>query len=189
MLEPDISSRAASNVAWGSACGAGGVTILESMNGGDTESVRLHAHMGQGLRCVMHFSHALFFTQPMHPLVLQSRMQHPLPWLSASLLALFLSGCDIPAPHVSTHAQLHIAADGSLALDQQPLAPGALLAQLQARKAKTPDVLVEIHASPKADMAVIRGAIATIKQAKARLSFDDEFPASAVDKRDVPADL
>jgi ATP/maltotriose-dependent transcriptional regulator MalT len=116
-------------------------------------------------------------------------MRHPLPWLSASLLALLLSGCDIPAPHVSTHAKLHIAANGTMELDHQPLAPEALLAQLQARAAQTPDVMVEIHASPKADMAAIKGAIATIKQAHARLSFDDEFPASAVDKRDVPSDL
>jgi len=116
-------------------------------------------------------------------------MQFPPPWLGASLIALMLTGCDIPAPHVSTHAKLHIAADGTLELDQQSLAPGALLSELQARQAKTPDVLVEIHASPKADMAVVKGAIATIKQAHARLSFDDEFPASGVDKRDVPSDI
>ncbi|MEY2838645.1 MAG: hypothetical protein RJB60_944 [Pseudomonadota bacterium] len=116
-------------------------------------------------------------------------MQFPPPWLGASLIALLLTGCDIPAPHVSTHAKLHIAADGTLELDQQSLAPGALLSELQARQAKTPDVLVEIHASPKADMAVVKGAIATIKQAHARLSFDDEFPASGVDKRDVPSDI
>jgi len=116
-------------------------------------------------------------------------MQHPPSWLSASLFALCLSGCDIPAPHVSPHAKLHIAADGALELDHQALAPEALLAQLQARQAKTPDMLVEIHASPKADMATIKAVIATIQKAKARLSFDDEFPAPVVDKRDVPSDL
>jgi hypothetical protein len=119
-------------------------------------------------------------------------MRNTLPCLRACLLGLLglvLSGCDIPAPHVSTHAKLHIAANGAMELDQQALAPDALLAELQTRKAKTPDVMVEIHASPKADMAVIKGAIATIKRAHARLSFDDEFPASGVDKRDVPSDL
>jgi hypothetical protein len=116
-------------------------------------------------------------------------MQHPLPWLSVSLLALFVSGCDMPAPPVSTHAKLHIAANGAMELDHQPVAPEALLTQLQARTAQTPEVLVEIHASPQADMAVIKGAIATIKQAHARLSFDDEFPTPGVDKRDVPSDL
>ncbi len=97
---------------------------------------------------------------------------------STLLLAITLAGCDRAPPKPVAHVQLHVAADGSLQLDHQPVRTedlGPLLAQ---RQAGTPPLMVEIHASPKADMQVVQAAAHAVEAAHARVSYTDEFPAS-----------
>jgi biopolymer transport protein ExbD len=96
------------------------------------------------------------------------------------LLALPLAGCDRAPPRPVPHVQLHIAADGSLQLDHQPVRNGdALTAWLSKRQQGQPPLMVEIHASPQADMRVVQAAAHAVEAAHARVSFTDEYPASA----------
>jgi hypothetical protein len=88
-----------------------------------------------------------------------------------------LSACDRAPPHPVAHAMLHIAADGSMELDQSPVSLVDLGAAIQRRKVTAPDLLVEIHASPQAAIAVVEGALHTVVTAHARLSYGEEHPA------------
>jgi biopolymer transport protein ExbD len=98
---------------------------------------------------------------------------------TALLLALPLAGCDRAPPKPVPHVQLHIAADGSLQLDHQPVRNDELTALLSERQQGQPALMVEIHASPKADMQVVQTAAHAVEAAHARVSFTDEYPASA----------
>jgi biopolymer transport protein ExbD len=101
---------------------------------------------------------------------------------TALLLALPLAGCDRAPPRPVPHVQLHVAADGSLQLDHQPVRNDELTALLAARQTGQqgqPAMMVEIHASPKADMRVVQAAAHAAEAAHARVSFTDEYPASA----------
>ncbi len=101
--------------------------------------------------------------------------------LSASLsismvLALSLAGCNRAPPKPVPHVQLHIAADGGLQLDHQAVRNDELTALLSKRQQGKPPLMVEIHASPKADMQVVQAAAHAVEAAHARVSFADEFP-------------
>jgi len=100
-------------------------------------------------------------------------------WALCLCGAALLAGCDRAPPHPIAHAQLHIAADGQLLLDQQSVALDDLTATLARRTHDQPTLMVEIHASPQVDMAQVRAVSQAIEAAHARLSFTNEFSASA----------
>jgi biopolymer transport protein ExbD len=89
--------------------------------------------------------------------------------LSLGLSAL-LSACILPTP--ATHAVLKVAPDGTLALDTRAVSPTELPAVLASRHAQAPGLMVEIEASPRADIAQVKAAILTVRQAHVRLAFD-----------------
>jgi hypothetical protein len=97
----------------------------------------------------------------------------------AALSSLSLAGCDRAPPHPVAHAQLHIGADGRMEFDKVPVTPAELADSLEKRKAGTPDLLVEIHASPKASIAAVETALHTVVAAHARLSYGEEHPGVA----------
>jgi hypothetical protein len=98
----------------------------------------------------------------------------------AALFALGLSACDHAPPPPVAHAQLHIGATGQMEFDKVPVTPAELADSLNKRKATTPDLLVEIHASPKASIEAVETALRTVVAAHARLSYGEEHPGVAV---------
>ncbi len=95
---------------------------------------------------------------------------------AALMLALPLAGCYMPPP--APHAVVHVSAQGEYTLDGKPVAPGELEAAVAARAASAPKLVVEIHASPEADVAVVEEAVQAIRRAHARVAFarDDATP-------------
>jgi len=89
-------------------------------------------------------------------------------WVLGATLAI-LSGCGLPTP--ATHAILHVSPQGHFTLDAQPVSEAALPALLRARHALSPALMVEVQASPQADIAHIKAAILASRQAHVRLSF------------------
>jgi hypothetical protein len=98
-----------------------------------------------------------------------------------------LGGCDHAPPPPVPHAMLHIAADGSMALDNSPVSLVDLGAAIQRRKLTAPDLLVEIHASPQAAIGVVEGALHTVVSVHARLSYGEEHPAQPDTKSKLAA--
>ena len=100
------------------------------------------------------------------------------------LLALFgvclaLAACEKAEPPPVAHAHLHVQADGQLTLDQQPVALTDLADQLRTRVGSQPNLMVEVHASPQADLTRVQAATAAIRAAHARLAFDAEGATGA----------
>ena len=103
--------------------------------------------------------------------------------LSCTLGALVgLSACDRAPPRPAPHVSLHVHADGALELDHQRVSAAQLDAALRERVQQEPGLLVEVHASPQADITQLKALTATIEAAHARVAFNAEQPAS------VPSD-
>jgi biopolymer transport protein ExbD len=88
---------------------------------------------------------------------------------AALVLALPLAGCYMPPP--APHAVVHVSAQGAYTLDGNPVAPAALEAAVAAKAASAPKLVVEIHASPAADAALVKAAVQAIERAHARVAF------------------
>lgn len=86
-----------------------------------------------------------------------------------------LAGCYMPAH--KAHAALAVAADGTLAFGGQPVAADALQAAVAARVRAEPSLVVEISASPQADLARVRVAVAAVRAAHAQVAFAGATPA------------
>jgi biopolymer transport protein ExbD len=98
------------------------------------------------------------------------------PRLTTLLLAcagLFLSACHVP--DATAHSVLQISAAGALTLDGAPVSHEQLNNALVARQGTAPGVLVEVRASPQADIAQVKGAVAAVELAHARVAFAGEL--------------
>ncbi len=97
------------------------------------------------------------------------------PRLTTFLLAgagLFLSACHVP--DATAHSVLQISAAGALTLDGTPVSSEQLGQALAARQSGAPGVLVELRASPQADIAQVKAAVAAVEHAHARVAFAGE---------------
>jgi len=97
----------------------------------------------------------------------------------ATVATVALAGCDRSPPHPVAHTQLHIGATNQMELDKVPVTPAELADVLDKRRATTPELLVEIHASPKASIETVEAALRTVVAAHARLSYGEEHPGVA----------
>jgi biopolymer transport protein ExbD len=95
------------------------------------------------------------------------------PWaLLAMSVATLLSACHVP-PAVS-RVVLHISATGEFELEGKPVSSAELAGALSARKAGGAELVVELRASTRADMKVVRSAVEATRLAHARISFARE---------------
>ena len=93
----------------------------------------------------------------------------------AIALAWTLSSCYMPTP--AAHSVLHVSPAGAYTLDGKAGDAAELAAAIGARHASTPDLVVEIHASPAASSAAVNAAVQAIRLAHARVAFArDEGP-------------
>ena len=97
------------------------------------------------------------------------------PRLTTLVLAcagLFLSACHVP--DATAHSVLQISAAGALTLDGAPVSHEQLNNALVARQSAAQGVLVEVRASPQADIAQVKAAVAAVELAHARVAFAGE---------------
>jgi len=105
-----------------------------------------------------------------------SMTKHPLAALLPLLVpCALLSACFVPASVV--HATLRISPSGAYELDGRALAPAQLAAAIAARQAGAPSLVIEVQASPAADMAAVRAALQSVRSAHARVAFAAFAPA------------
>ncbi|MFM9916649.1 MAG: ExbD/TolR family protein [Rhizobacter sp.] len=96
--------------------------------------------------------------------------------LTALLLAcssMFLCACHVP--NASPHSVLQVSAAGALTLDGKPLSHEQLNNALSNRRTAVPDLVVEVRASPEADMTQVKAVVAAVELAHARVTFAGEF--------------
>jgi biopolymer transport protein ExbD len=94
-------------------------------------------------------------------------------WLLATSLCA-LAGCY--APNAVVHAELDIAADGAYTLNGQPVPSAELGGALSGLAQRQKVAILDIHASPKAQMNSIQLATQAAKQAQIRVAFAEEVP-------------
>ncbi len=90
------------------------------------------------------------------------------PVLLAAALGL-LSGCHLPTP--DTRLVLHIAATGAITLDGVPVAAGGLNEALAARQVAGTHLMVQILASPQADIRLLEQAVEASRRVHASVAF------------------
>ena len=90
--------------------------------------------------------------------------------LAAAVAA--LGACHVPPP--VARSTLHIAATGEMTLDGKMVAPSELQAALEARKAASSELEVEVRASPDANINRVQAAIESSRRAHVRVSFARE---------------
>jgi len=78
-------------------------------------------------------------------------------------------GCYVPAP--VTHVVLQVSAAGTYALDGVMVTANGLPEALSARHAVGHAILVEIDASPQADVTAVTAALKAAKTAHVRVAF------------------
>ena len=102
---------------------------------------------------------------------------NPIPRPAAWLLAAGLSALDgCYAPSAVVHAELDIAADGAYTLNGQAVAPAELGSALTGLAQRQKVAILDIHASPKAQINRIQAATQAAKQAQIRVAFAEEVP-------------
>jgi biopolymer transport protein ExbD len=94
-------------------------------------------------------------------------------WLLVAALSA-LAGCY--APNAVVHAQLDIAADGAYTLNGQAVTAAELGGALTGLAQRQKVAILDIHASPKAQMNSIQTATQAAKQAQIRVAFAEEVP-------------
>lgn len=82
---------------------------------------------------------------------------------------LLIGGCYVPAP--VTHVRLGVSAAGAFEFDGRPVAAALLQDAIATRRRGRPGLIVEIDASPEANVGVVREAVAAITRAHARVAF------------------
>ncbi len=92
----------------------------------------------------------------------------------ALALALGLAGCYQPPS--SEHTRLEISPAGELAFQGKAVERSALRAAIEAAAVNGRGLVVEIHASPQAPMALVEEAVAQAKAAHAVVSFGAASP-------------
>jgi len=92
----------------------------------------------------------------------------------ALALALSLAGCY--QPPASEHTRLEISPAGELAFQGKPVDRAALRATIEAAAMNGRVLVVEIHASPQAPMALVEEAVSQAKAAHAVVSFGSASP-------------
>ena len=102
------------------------------------------------------------------------RATHRLQLLAIATGSALLCGCYVPDP--VPHAVLQVSAAGTYLLDGSAIAAADLPAALARRQARTPELLVEISASPQASLASVRKAMHDTQQARLRVAFAQEKP-------------
>lgn len=90
-----------------------------------------------------------------------------LPLLAAP--AFVLAGCGLPRP--DTHALLQVSAAGQFALDGRPVRADALTGAFGALRVPGTELLVEISASPHADIHAVQAAVRDSRLAHAEVAF------------------
>jgi biopolymer transport protein ExbD len=90
--------------------------------------------------------------------------------LAASIAT--LAACHVPPP--VARSVLHIAATGDITLDGKVVGASELQAALEARKAASSELEVEVRASPDANITRVQAAIESSKRAHVRVSFARE---------------
>lgn len=90
------------------------------------------------------------------------------PILLAATLVVF-SGCHLPTP--DTRFVLHIAATGAITLDGVPVAAGGLNEALAARQVAGTHLMVQILASPQADIRLVEQAVEASRRVHASVAF------------------
>jgi len=90
------------------------------------------------------------------------------------LCAALLSACGLPTPAV--HAELRVSESGAYEFDATPVSAAALPGVLMARHALVPTLLVQVRASPHANIEAVRQAVLAAKLAHVRLAFANEAP-------------
>ena len=98
---------------------------------------------------------------------------HHAVWLLVAALSA-LAGCY--APSAVVHAELDIAADGAYTLNGQAVAPAELGSALTGLVQRQKLAILDIHASPKAQMNSIQLATQAARQAQIRVAFAEEVP-------------
>ena len=83
--------------------------------------------------------------------------------------ALLLGGCGLPRP--DTHALLQVSAASQFALDGHPVSADALTRAFDAREVPGTELLVEISASPQADIHAVQVAVRDSRLAHAEVAF------------------
>ena len=86
---------------------------------------------------------------------------------------LVLSACGLPTPAV--HLRLHVAADGRYELNQIPVNAADLPRLLSEQHARTPELQLQVHASPQVDIRVVQQVVQAAKDAQVRIAFADEL--------------
>ena len=83
-------------------------------------------------------------------------------------MALILAGC---MPQAGIHEVLQISADGQYRLEGQAVARPQLPSTLLEEQRRVQALQVELHISPRADMAAVQFAVQAIRSAHAGLAF------------------
>ena len=89
--------------------------------------------------------------------------------LSSLAFALIASGCY--QPPASDHAALYVSPTGELTLQGQPVERALLQSAIEALVIRGRVLVVEIHASPQASIAVVEEAVGKAKAAHAVVAF------------------
>lgn len=101
-----------------------------------------------------------------------STVRHASQWLALAVLLAGLMGCY--APSAVVHANIDIAADGSYTLNGKPLPAAELDQALQGLVQTSKLAILDIHASPRAQMGGIQRVTQAAKQAGIRVAFAEE---------------
>lgn len=93
---------------------------------------------------------------------------------AAAALLLALAGCY--QPPASEHTRLEISPAGEMAFQGKPIERAALRTTIEAAAVNGRTLVVEIHASPQAPIALVEEAVAQAKAAHAVVSFGAASP-------------
>ena len=104
-----------------------------------------------------------------HPTELPSMPTQRLTSLLLAAPALLLGGCGLPRP--DTHALLQVTAASRFALDGRPVGADALTQAFDERQVPGTELLVEISASPQADIHAVQTAVRDSRLAHAEVAF------------------
>lgn len=100
-------------------------------------------------------------------------LAHRAAWLLVAALSA-LAGCY--APSAVVHAELDIAADGAYTLNGLAVPSDQLGSALTGLAQRQKVAILDIHASPKAQMSSIQTATQAARQAQIRVAFAEEVP-------------